>query len=369
MSRETRGATRADVLVVIALGALVVPTALLAQEGLKGKAEQTRCANNLRQLGLAAICYADDKRYFPHVGPLRELDGGYATSATPRVVRALVYFGYHDDPEDFVCPGSDDDWRPVPDAARQDMRRWGWAGRLNEELTTPLLGGVDPTLAETTELSYGWTRRGMTTNVRASFPLAADRAREHHAEGGGSVLMVDGTVRHEPAARFDSLAATEGEGAGHLALRGEGEAPPARQADARTREAREAARADARPKGDPEEQAAIAGLRTIASAQTMFMNLDKEGDGKLDYGTLEELASASLIALPVDRAAYRGYVFELRISPLDPMVWMATASPERPGKRHFMVDASGVVYASKEAFQVGERCAAPEGAERVPRGR
>lgn len=230
---RSRGASRPDVLAALALlafGAVCVPGALRAQEGQLERANRARCSNYLRQLGLAAIQYADDKRFFPHVGKIKDLDGGYRTNVTPRLIRALTFYGYHDDPEGFVCPSSQDEWLPAHEAARADMRRWLWGGKENTDATTsPLLvDGKDPTLAETSELSYGWTRRGLTSNARSSSQLAADRMKDNHVEGG-NVLQADGTVGFSPAASYDGpLAATEGTDAAWLSVRAKDDPAPTR---------------------------------------------------------------------------------------------------------------------------------------------
>lgn len=143
------------------------------------KANRTKCASNQRQLALAAIQYADDKRVFPHVGALRELDGDASSNHAPKVVRTLYWYGYHDNPEGAVCPSSLDVYVPIQNkAVRDDLRLWNWSTTQEPGDTerSPLEHGFDPSLLQTQELSYGWTRRGMTSNVRSSAALTADRA-------------------------------------------------------------------------------------------------------------------------------------------------------------------------------------------------
>jgi type II secretory pathway pseudopilin PulG len=198
------------------LATLLMPALMKAKE----KANRTKCSNNLRQLGLAGIQYADDKRFYPHVRAIAQLDGDVLTGDTPKVVRTLVYYNYHDNPEGFVCPSSVDMFVPMSPGARSNTRTWFWDGKVVPEApVSPLADGqVDPSLDQTYELSYGWSRRGMNANTPSSSKLAADRAMRdpqvtqttdalggNHTEGL-NVLLADGTVNWAGAA-FDDLSA------------------------------------------------------------------------------------------------------------------------------------------------------------------
>ncbi|MCO5168842.1 MAG: PHD finger domain-containing protein [Planctomycetes bacterium] len=224
---------------VLVFAALALCGAGLALPGLhraSAKANRSKCSGNLRQLGLAALQYADDRRFFPHVGPIRELDGGVETADTPRALRALVRHGYLDLPQVFVCPSSADEAAPDLEGAPS----WTWGSARGAPDADPLGPGptADPALAETTELSYGWTRRGRNANTRCNVPLAADRAVRHpdmadpdvtsddplqgnHLEGL-LVLRADATVewrstRHDGPEAAD-LARVDGGHEGALAI-------------------------------------------------------------------------------------------------------------------------------------------------------
>jgi hypothetical protein len=182
------------------MAALLMPALTKAKE----KANRTKCSNHLRMLGLGSLMYADDKRFYPHVAPLTELDGDVTTNHTPKKVRTLFYYGYLEDPEGLVCPSSFD-MAIMPLVL--DGRTWFWDGGNNPGApdTPPLFDGApDPTLDQTVELSYGTTRRGMNANVRSTAMLAADRAirdgtdvgnpLEGNHEDGWNLLKVDATV-------------------------------------------------------------------------------------------------------------------------------------------------------------------------------
>jgi type II secretory pathway pseudopilin PulG len=176
-------------------------------------ADKTRCMSNLRQLGLASIQYADDKRFFPHVGPITDLDGDVTTNDGPRKIRTLLFYGYHDYPEGWICPSSSDQGAPLAPGIRGNMRTWFWSGGV-----TPGPGGSspigdalqDPAHDQTTELSYGFSRRGINVNARSTVLFGADRARRDgtgagtalvgNHQTGWNVLRVDCTVEWEPAA-------------------------------------------------------------------------------------------------------------------------------------------------------------------------
>jgi Prokaryotic RING finger family 1 len=210
----------------LALGLLVpcvVPAVVLTGDG-RERSSLSKCSNNLRQVGLAALQYADDRRFMPHVGPTRVIDGDQTTNATPKSVRALLWYGYHDNPEGWICPASYDLFIPIQAAdyeAKENLRLWFWNGEHDgsrSSLTeSPFVQGDDPALVDCTELSYAWTRRGLNSNARSNVPLAADRAERdedsdydpgaHTPAGlygnhphGTQVLLADASVQFAVAA-------------------------------------------------------------------------------------------------------------------------------------------------------------------------
>jgi prepilin-type N-terminal cleavage/methylation domain-containing protein len=131
---------------------------------------------------------------------------------------------------------------------------------------------------------------------------------------------------------------------------------------------------EARKNGN--ETAAIGALKTISSAQALYREADKEGDGNLDYGTLAELAAAGttgLIDAVLGSGTKNGYLFAgtYGVSTSE-FIWFATARPALPGTtgdRYFCVNQEGVIfYTNFQPFALNSAtCARPSGVQPVGR--
>lgn len=128
-------------------------------------------------------------------------------------------------------------------------------------------------------------------------------------------------------------------------------------------------------RGGGNERWAIGALKTIDTSQTLFREGDKEGDGLLDYGSLQELSNAALIDPFLGSGVKQGYRFEVRASPTTPeFLWFAVANPIEPGvtgDRSFCTNHTGVIYYTSEhaieLFDGGPECSIP--VTLLPRGK
>jgi hypothetical protein len=180
----SRGLTRVDavVFVVVALVTVFFVMTVFVPGGHNHRPNQTKCANNLKQIALAAIQYSDDFHVFPHLGSQESLDGGYKSNTATRVLRTLVWRDYIDYPEVFICPSGPDQFNPLTEEARRDIKSFRWEGAHGPPApVSPLApSGADShdvTLDKSTDLSYGWTRKAYSSNASAKALLAADKSR------------------------------------------------------------------------------------------------------------------------------------------------------------------------------------------------
>jgi prepilin-type N-terminal cleavage/methylation domain-containing protein len=96
------------------------------------------------------------------------------------------------------------------------------------------------------------------------------------------------------------------------------------------------------------EGAAISHLKTIANAQTLFRESDKENDNIPDFGNLQELSNTAIIDASLGVGRRTGYVFETGPCSVNPgFLWFAVANPITPGisgDRYFCTNHRGQIY-------------------------
>ena len=101
------------------------------------------------------------------------------------------------------------------------------------------------------------------------------------------------------------------------------------------------------------ESSAIASLRAIHSAQNIYREQDKDGNGTLDYAnTLVLLNDASLIDAQLSGGTKQGYEFLQLGNFASFFTWSASCEPEEQGDsgdRSFFVNETGVLRYTIEA--------------------
>ncbi len=99
------------------------------------------------------------------------------------------------------------------------------------------------------------------------------------------------------------------------------------------------------------EEAVIASLRQLSTAQNTFREGDREGDGEFDYAaSLRELAQAGLIDADLAQGRRDRYIFEVvRSTTVPEFVWAARAYPEsgEAGDKCFAITQQGTIVYSR----------------------
>ncbi len=195
------GFTMIELLVVITVVSLLITLTLPAITKVRAKANRAKCANNLRQIGVAAISYmtanlgpSSTPGFLPHAGGPGTQDGADEVGI---VFSQLIRTGNLDDARIFICPQSTDLPQVVPQG-----------GQSTYSIDEPDVRRADA------PFSYGWTRRGLNTSTPSNTFIAADRTvTEREGPGdpnegligvvtnhrsGRNVLRFDGAVEFIP---------------------------------------------------------------------------------------------------------------------------------------------------------------------------
>src|SRR5688572_18357204 len=144
--------TLIELLVVIAIIAILASMLLLALAKAKAKAQQTKCLNNLKQLGLALVMYVNEYEKYP--GTIKVLEFYYVWP-----LRLFSQMGTNR--ESFYCPANKPEYK--------------WDTNVNKSLQ----GRIDFLRASSSGagMSYGyndWGIGNVTMNLRDQLGLGGD---------------------------------------------------------------------------------------------------------------------------------------------------------------------------------------------------
>lgn len=101
------------------------------------------------------------------------------------------------------------------------------------------------------------------------------------------------------------------------------------------------------------ETAAIGALKSIAGAQAIFREGDKDDDGEKDYGTMAELSVANVLDQVLTTGTRSGFLFQ--VAPANNgggALFYAYANPQLlngSADRSFVSNQSGVIYYTQNA--------------------
>jgi type IV pilus assembly protein PilA len=115
------------------------------------------------------------------------------------------------------------------------------------------------------------------------------------------------------------------------------------------------------------ETAAVGHLKTIANAQVMFRESDKDGDGEYHFGSLQQLSETSLVDATLGSGTRTGYRYACESGTVNPgFLWFATANPIVPtstGDRYFCTNHRGqIFYTTASAVTINNTdCELPTG--------
>ncbi len=226
---KPRGFSLVELLVVVALVAVISVLAFRVMSGVRNTQLETRCVSNLRQLGTALTAYIADHNggVPPRNLGLYRADQNPPAARPPATLRAwpgrLLNLGYLENPEVLYCPAmfpkSLKEARRDPAAGNAcetyGMRIWGIPGRAwdgHREEHKPITAVDKPQdffiIADSLWTSAGWECQGYSIS-----PSAKDQVVHLRHNRRANALFLDGHVEAKPASYFENLHHPDQQGA------------------------------------------------------------------------------------------------------------------------------------------------------------
>jgi hypothetical protein len=174
-----RGSIRLHDLAAVLCSGFVLAIAL-QQVQVEGYAKSSRnrnqCHWNLRDISIAMQVYANDYRFFPHMSAADTEDTAADASTA---FRTLLYFQYLENPDNIICPESEEYSAKMADVVLEDARRFKWdQGSAPYPQKAPLFNKeADPHIDLNENLSYGHRRKRLAIGEASSKAmLSSDKA-------------------------------------------------------------------------------------------------------------------------------------------------------------------------------------------------
>lgn len=167
------GFTFIEILVLLVIVGLLISISVPAVQMVFDRAAETKCLNNLRQIGIAVQTYAMD-----HDQNLPNLAAGRSSKFEEAPVMDVVLLPYVNGPEAFRCPG---DKRGLYERSGSSYF-WNYFPTVQED------GSVNLKIPSM-EFSL------IQTRDHSKIPLVVDKEAFHRAKSHANILYADGSVR------------------------------------------------------------------------------------------------------------------------------------------------------------------------------
>lgn len=180
-NQGARGFTLVELLVVIAIIAILATLLTPVINRARQSAYKTDCMNNLKNIGIAAQTYADDKKFYPWCKPLSSGEAGTISEETEALacLELLYKYNYVDDPRVYLCKAAPDEEGEVIDDLKERQQQF----RL-----------------EPHQCSFTWRNKITTVNDDSRTPISGDKRGPNSSGGltnhkdGRNILVKGGQV-------------------------------------------------------------------------------------------------------------------------------------------------------------------------------